>query len=84
MNPLAVIEGVAAVSALGTLVFAAGRFAESVKANTKATDKLSDMIDGHLKWSAEIVREHDERFHDQASQIARVDARVTVLEGKRR
>lgn len=70
---LAVIGG---AIALGTLVFSAGRFTESVKANTKATEGLSTVIDTHLTWSAQIVREHDERFHEH-------DRRITVLEETR-
>ena len=75
---------------LGSLVFAAGRFAENVKANTTATEKLGAMIDGHLTWSAEIVREHDGRFHEHAVQIAQQgaqlaaqDTRITSLESGR-
>jgi heme/copper-type cytochrome/quinol oxidase subunit 1 len=64
---------IGAIVAVGTLVFMAGRFTESVKANTKATESLSMVIDKHLTWSAEVVREHDERFHEH-------DTRITVLE----
>lgn len=62
--------------AIGAVVLSAGRFVESVKMNTKVTEKLGEMIDGHLKWSVEIVREHDERFHEH-------DRRITVLEETR-
>jgi hypothetical protein len=75
MIAVTIIDTTAAVAAVATIVFAAGRFIESVKANTKATDKLSEVIDGHLKWSVEIVREHDERFHEH-------DVRLTALEVK--
>jgi hypothetical protein len=66
----------AAIGALVTLfglVYTAGRFSENVKANTRATDKLSDVIDVHMTWSAEMVRESAEKFHDH-------DKRITVLE----
>lgn len=70
------IVGIAAsLIGIGAVVFGAGAFAENVKANTKATDKLSDVIDGHLTWSAEMARETAERFHEH-------DTRLTVVEEK--
>lgn len=73
MDMAQVIEVAAAIVALGAVVFQGGRFTESVKANTKATEGLATVIDTHLTWSAEIVREHDDRFHEH-------DTRITVLE----
>jgi len=67
------LEASAAVIAVGAMVFSAGRFTESVKANTKATEKLADVIDTHLTWSAEMAHEVTERFHEH-------DTRITVLE----
>lgn len=75
MDPAQLVEVAASIAGLGAVVFSAGRFTESVKANTLATEKLSEVIDGHLTWSAEIVREHDQRFHEQ-------DVRLTALEAK--
>ncbi len=66
---------IGAAVTLGTLIFMAGRFTESVKANTDATKSLSVVIDKHMTWSAEVVRDHDERFHQH-------DTRITVLENK--
>lgn len=77
MSVLGIFEGIAAVIAVAAVVFSAGKFTQSVKVNTTATEKLSEVIDGHLKWSAEIVREHDERFHDH-------DKRISILEGSKR
>jgi hypothetical protein len=73
MNIVDLVGLVSGAAGIGAMVFSAGRFTESVKANTKATESLSMVIDKHLTWSAEIVREHDERFHDH-------DTRIRVLE----
>lgn len=54
-------------------VFQAGKFTQVVESNRQATDKLTNMIDGHLTWSAEMAREYSERFHDH-------DTRLIVLE----
>jgi hypothetical protein len=84
MDIASLLEVGAAAVALGTLVFSAGRFTESVRANTNAIEKLSEVIDGHLTWSAEIVREHDERFHDHDTRISEHDSRISRLEEDRR
>lgn len=76
MDIATVLEASAAVIAVGAMVFSAGRFTESVKANTRATEKLSDVIDTHLTWSAEMAREVADRFHDH-------DTRITILERRR-
>jgi hypothetical protein len=76
MNVAQLIGEASAIVGVGAVVFAAGRFTESVKANTKATESLSTVIDKHLTWSAEIVREHDERFHDHDTRITRVEERL--------
>lgn len=47
---------------VGAVVFASGRFAEMIRSNTRATEKLSEVIDGHLKWSAEVFSDHDTRI----------------------
>ncbi len=67
---------IGAAITLGTLIFMAGRFTESVKANTEATKSLSTVIDKHMTWSAEVVREHDERFHDHDTRITLVEERL--------
>lgn len=74
MNIAQIVEAGASAIAVGAVVFSAGRFAENVKANTTATEKLSVVIDGHLTWSAEIVREHDERFHDHDTRIRSLES----------
>lgn len=66
MSPLDVIGAVTGLAGIGGIVFAAGRIAESVKANTTATDKLSALLDA-------MAREFTDRFHDH-------DKRITVLE----
>lgn len=76
MDLAQIIEVGSATAGLGGLVFALGRFVESVKANTKATESLSTVIDKHLTWSAEVVREHDERFHDHDTRLTRVEERL--------
>lgn len=79
-----IIEAIGGLLAVGTVVFTAGRFTESVKANTKATEQLSVMIDGHLTWSAQIVREHDERFHDHDTRLSVHDTKIAALEENKR
>lgn len=75
MGAATVLEIVASIIAIGGVVFSAGRFTQSVKVNTEATEKLSAMIDGHLVWSAEVVREHDQRFHEHDTRITRLEER---------
>lgn len=65
-----------AVLALAALIFSAGRFSENVKANTEATKDLSRVIDGHLTWSYQIVREHDKQFADQDKRISAADLKA--------
>lgn len=76
MDAVTVLEAGAAVVAVCAVVFSAGRFTQSVQANTKVTEKLGQIIDGHLTWSAQVVREHDERFHEHDTRIARVEERL--------
>jgi len=86
MNPLEVVGAVIGILAgftgIGAVVFSAGRFTESVKANTAATNKLSDVIDTHLTWSAEMAREVDNRFNDHDTRIALHDTRIAMIEAK--
>jgi len=68
--------GAAVIGILGggvTFSFIVGKFTASVDANTKATDKLSSIIEGHLTWSAEKYVEATERF-------AAIDKRIAVIE----
>lgn len=76
MDPTQTIELAATVIGIGGVVFSAGRFTESVKANTKATEKLAEVIDTHLTWSAEMAREVAEKFHE-------MDVRLRGLEEKK-
>lgn len=70
--------------AVGGLIFGAGKFSENVKANTRMTEKLSDALDKHFTWSAQVVKEHDERFHDHDKRIESAHNRIDNLENKRR
>lgn len=74
MTAIQLVEVTSAALAISAVIFSAGRFTESIKANTRVTEKLSDVIDKHLSWSAQVVKEHDERFHEH-------DIRITNLEG---
>jgi hypothetical protein len=69
MDIAAVAEIGGLVVAAGTLIFAAGRSSENIKANTKATENLSTMLDGHLTWSAQTAHDHDKRI-DKAQATA--------------
>ncbi len=68
--------GAALIGILGggvTFSFIVGKFTASVDANTKATEKLGTIIDGHLTWSAEKYLEATDKF-------AQIDKRIAVIE----
>lgn len=61
---------------VGGGLFGAGKFKATMDANTRSSEKLATVIDGHLVWAQAQVDEAREKFHDHDTRIAVIETKL--------
>lgn len=80
MDIATTIEATAAAigvfAVVGGGLFGAGRFKETMDANTRSSEKLATVIDGHLIWAQQQVDDARETFADHDKRIAVIETKL--------